>query len=153
MPGFHREIQIQSPPEKVFESATDLSQIGRWLGEVRSIELLQDGPVRVGTKFKQTRLLRGQEVSTVVEIIEHRGADAGSPPYAHTARSEMMGVRGEYRYQFEDDGSGGTRVKLEASAEATNLLARALVGVASQGMEEEDGEQLERLKKLVEELG
>jgi carbon monoxide dehydrogenase subunit G len=142
MAGFMRQIQIDRPRAEVFAFATNLEKVPQWLPEVVRVEKLTDGPIRAGTQFRETRLMKGKEHSAIIDVSEHE------PPRVHAASSSCFGILFTYRYRFEPKG-GGTRIHLEALANS-KWYAAPFVGMMLKMMEKMDGDQLEKLKAAIE---
>jgi carbon monoxide dehydrogenase subunit G len=138
MAGFKRSIIINKAIEDVFDFATNLDNASKFLPGVTKIEMLTDGGMKPGAKFKETRKGR----SAVIEVVEHRR------PEAHAASASVMGMRATYWFRFHAD-PAGTRVEMEADVQG-NFLWWLLLGVMSRTMEREDGGYLERLKAAMQ---
>jgi carbon monoxide dehydrogenase subunit G len=138
MAGFHRSVIINKGIEEVFAFATNLDHASKFLPGVTSTEMLTEGGMKTGARFKETRGKR----SAVIEIIEHR------PPHVHAASASMMGMRATYWFRFRAE-PAGTRVEMEADVQG-NFLWRPFLGMMSRMMEKEDGEYLERLKAAMQ---
>ena len=148
--SFETRTQIERPPADVFAVATDITRAHEWMSAVVKLEPVDDGPVREGWRFKETRTMKGREMTAVIEVTEHRGPESGAPPYTHAARSAVMGVEGVYRFTFSEPSPGVTDVHLRADVRATSFLAKPLVGLAAKAMKDQDGDMLEQLKALCE---
>jgi uncharacterized membrane protein len=142
MAGFTRSVFIARPVEEVFDFATDLKNASRLMPSVTHAEMLSEGGMKPGAKFRETRLMGRKERSCVIEVVEHQR------PALHAARSAMMGIRALYRFRFAPDGAG-TQVALEAEVQG-NFLWWLFLGMISRTMEKEDGDYLARLKEAVE---
>lgn len=151
MAGFAETIVIDFPPRDVFAFATDPDNFQKWFPSVLKFEQLNEGPVAVGTQFRETRLMGKKEATAVIEVTEHQGPPAKrEPPFVHAGSSSMMGIKATYRYTFAEEEPGKTRVDLEATVVATKFLARMIVGMVNRAMQREDAAQLERLKAAME---
>lgn len=151
MAGFAETIVIDRPPREVFAFATDPDNFGKWFPQVLKFEQLTEGPVGVGTQFRETRLMGKKEATAVIEVSEHEGPPAKKePPFVHAASSSMMAIQATYRYVFAEEQPGKTRVDLEATVVATKFLAKLMVGMVNRAMQREDAAQLERLKAAIE---
>jgi len=110
-------------------------------GIVSSVKLT-DGPIGVGTVFRETREIRGKQSSadlTVTEYQPHRTFGIGV---------EAEGIAVNYLYHLAEDQSG-TRVTWVCELEAGGLRRMMLPMVAGI-MKKEDGDHLERLKAHLE---
>jgi carbon monoxide dehydrogenase subunit G len=141
MAGFKRSVVIDRPVAEVFDFATDLANASRFLPNVTKTEMLTEGGMKPGAKFRETRAFNGKERSAVIEIVEHK------KPEVHAARAAMMGLNAVYRFRFTPSDTG-TRVDMEADVQG-NLLWKLFLGMMSRMMEKEDGQYLERLKQAM----
>jgi uncharacterized membrane protein len=142
MPGFNRSVVINRPIERVFDFATDLNNAPLWMPGVTKTELLTEGGVKAGAKFRETRLINGKERSAVIEVLEHQR------PQVHKAASAMLGMRASYTFRFSPE-THGSRVEMDAEVTG-NLLWKLFLGIISRMMEREDGDSLTRLKAALE---
>lgn len=142
MPGFRTSEFIQRPREQVFDFATDPRNAPKWLTGVQKIELLTDGPIRAGTRFRETRVINKREAAAEIEVVEHER------PRVHAAGAKFPGGSAVYRYEFHAEGSG-TRVELVAEVRGKGLgwLMAPLMATVMKKM---DGDQLQRLKAAIE---
>lgn len=147
---FEASVTIERAPAEVFGIATDIERVPLWMTGVKRLEPLDEGPPRKGWRFKETRLMKGREMSAEIEVTEHHGPADGAPPFLHSARSAVMGVEGVYALRFEAEGETRTRVHLRADVRATSFLAKPLVGMVAKAMKDQDGDMLKALKALCE---
>ena len=61
---------IDAAHERVFEAVADIENLPKVVPEVVEIELLSDGAPGVGTRFRETRTMKGRRVVTELEITE-----------------------------------------------------------------------------------
>src|SRR5581483_8481771 len=80
-------IEIAKPPEEVFAYIDDLSRHGEWQGQIVSVEVLTEGPTRVGTRAADVRRVPGGKQKITYEITEH------DPP----RKASFRGVDGPVR--------------------------------------------------------
>jgi uncharacterized membrane protein len=142
MAGFTRSVVIDRPIEEVFDFATDLTNAPVFLPNVTKTEMLTEGGMKAGAKFREWRNMNGKVRDAVIEVVEH------DRPSVHTASAAMMGMRATYRFRFSAEGAG-TRVDMEAMVQG-NFLWWLFLGMMSRMMEKEDGEYLNRLKNAME---
>ncbi len=142
MAGFKRSEFIDKPVEEVFDFATDLSKAYLFMPGVTETEMLTEGGLKPGAKFRETRVMNGKKRSAVIEVVEHKR------PQVHAACSAMMGMKAIYRFQFAPENTG-TRVDMEAEVTG-NWLWKPFLGMMTRFMEKEDGEFLTRLKEAVQ---
>ena len=97
---------VEADPKSVFEAFTDFASSLRHIPAVSNVEMLTAGRVRVGTRFKQTRLILGHDV---IEEVEVAALERGR---SFELLCESFGS--EYRevYHFSPEGEA-TRVKMD----------------------------------------
>ena len=64
-------IEINRRPEDVLAYFDDVERHGEWQSQITSTRLETEGPVRVGTRVRETRKIGGREQDTSYEITEH----------------------------------------------------------------------------------
>ena len=60
--------QIEAEPEQVFLLFTDIEKFPENLSGIERVELLTAGPVGVGTRFKETRIMFKRETTEEMEV-------------------------------------------------------------------------------------
>ena len=63
--------KIKAPIEKVYKTVADISQFSEAIPHITKIEFLSDIKSGIGTKFRETRLMKGKESSTELEVTEY----------------------------------------------------------------------------------
>ena len=59
---------VQAPPEATFDAFTDLRSAPDRIEAITALEVLGDGPVGVGTRFRETRVVFKREATEEMEI-------------------------------------------------------------------------------------
>jgi len=93
MPSFTTTTRINAPAPRVFEMLSDFAGAPQRISAIKRIEMLTPGPVGVGTRFKETRVMFGREASEVMEISRfdpHRGYELSCTSCGCTYRSEFQ---------------------------------------------------------------
>jgi hypothetical protein len=111
---------VAAPPEFVFDRAIDVLRWPERISGVKAIELLTPGPVRVGTRFRETREMFGRLATEEMEFT------AIELPRSFTLEAHSHGMHYISRRRCDPDGSG-TRLALEFSGRAERLLARLMM--------------------------
>ena len=142
MPNFTSRVRIDAPLETVFDFATDLEKARSWMPQITRIERLDQGPLRAGSRFRETRRIGKREATAVIQVSAHER------PSVHRASSSALGVQCEYEFRFLPDGES-TTVELIASAQG-RWFGKLLAPMFLKMIQKEDGEMLERLKVAVE---
>jgi hypothetical protein len=120
---------VRAPLADVFAAFADFANAPARVTDIKRVEVLTPGPVGVGTKFKETRVVFKKEAAETFEVTAFE-PDAG---YELTARS----CGAEYKTTFAfTPAAGGTRVEVEMTTRMVSLWAKLLTPMAwlMQGM-------------------
>jgi len=71
MPVVRTEREIAAPPSRVFSAVADPQVFADAIPAVSGIEFLGDQTSGAGTRFRETRSMKGKDVSTELEITEY----------------------------------------------------------------------------------
>jgi carbon monoxide dehydrogenase subunit G len=99
------EQHIAAPPERVFSVFTNLSEAASQVQGIDSIEMLTEGPVGIGTRFRETRTMFGRSATEVMEFVMF------DPPRAYGLHAQSHGCRYRTSFDFTPEGAG-TRVAM-----------------------------------------
>jgi len=140
-------IDIDAPPEKVWDVVMDPDRLGDWVTIHRKLESVTDNPLQKGSKLEQTLCLRGAKFKVRWEVDEY---DEGK-----RAKWEGKGPARSYastEYRLAPDGNGGTRFDYTNAFKAPlgplgRVASRAVMGDAP---EREAKKSLAKLKALLE---
>ena len=143
MADLHDSVTISKPLETVFSYTSDLSNSTHIMSNVTNIEKMTDGPIQVGTKFKETREIRGRKASAIIEIVEW------DKPSSYAVKSESNGLKVVYRYFFEEH-ENGTKVTYTGDIYTSGIMMRLSKPIIRKILKKEDGDHLKQLKKVLE---
>jgi hypothetical protein len=104
---------------------------------------LTEGPVRIGTRYRETRLMHGKEQQTELEIVEFE------PAQKYAMQNVTSGIETVFRYNIQPE-RDGARIDLVCELKANGIKKLMLPLVASI-LKKEDGDHLQRVKKVLEE--
>jgi carbon monoxide dehydrogenase subunit G len=116
----------RAPVARVFELAADLRRAPERIPAIQKLEVLTDGPIRVGTRFRETRVVFGRAHTEEMEVV---GFD---PPRSYTLRATSCGCRYDTRLEFVPSGDG-TDVSFHFQATPLNFFAKVM-GVLMRSM-------------------
>lgn len=116
----HRHIE--APPEVVFAAVTDFARAHEKVEAIQRVEMLTDGPVGVGTSFRETRRVFNREATEEMEVT------AFDPPRSYTLECESHGCRFSSEFRLAPNGSG-TDLEMSFAAEPVSFLAKAMSGM------------------------
>jgi uncharacterized protein YndB with AHSA1/START domain len=141
------DIDIDAPPERVWETVMDPHRFADWVTIHRKVNHADDGPPRQGMRMEQTLCLRGAnfKVKWTLSAYEDQRLAVweGVGPMRSHARTE---------YHLTPDGDGGTRFHYVNEFHAPGgplgaAASRVLVG----GLPDREAHRsLQQLKRLVE---
>jgi hypothetical protein len=80
-------IDIAAPPTAVFAHVADIMNWPKNIDAIEHIEVLTAGPIGMGTRFRETRLMHGRKVRTELAI------DAFDPPLRMRMVAQVHGSR------------------------------------------------------------
>ena len=118
MPKLQLTKTVNSPVEKTFQLFADFPNAARING-IEKVEMLTDGPIGVGTRFKETRIMFGKEATEEMEVTQFE------PNKLYTVAADSCGARFESTFAFQPDGDQ-TEVKMCMKTEAVTLFAKLM---------------------------
>ena len=142
MAGFKMSEWISRPPQDVFDFVTTPDNAPRVVQSVTSMVKITDGPTRVGTLLRETRVMRGKEEQADLEVVAYE------PSREYGVKNLTEGIETVYRYAFHPE-STGTRVDLVCEVTASGAKKLMLPMVAAV-LKQEDGDHLQRVKMALE---
>ncbi|MEM6331460.1 MAG: SRPBCC family protein [Planctomycetota bacterium] len=110
---------IHAPLERVFQLATDLPRAAEHISGVDRIELLTDGPIGAGTRWRETRTMMGRQATEELEIT------AFDPPRGYTAECDSCGCHFVSTFAMAEV-EGGTEVRLTLATTAQSMVAKLM---------------------------
>jgi carbon monoxide dehydrogenase subunit G len=139
-------IRIDRPPDEVFAFVADAANNPAWRANVVRTEWLDDGPMRVGRRGRQTARLLGREWTVEAEVVEW------DPP-RHVAWRAVQGpVKVRSWARVEPDGAG-SRVSGGADGGFTGPIGGLLTRLAAPRMIRQANVDLATLKARLESRG
>jgi uncharacterized membrane protein len=100
MMGCTVKRHVNAPVDTVFQYATDLRNAPKRIRGIKKLDVLTDGPIRVGTRFRETRIMFKREATEEMEIT------AMDPPNGYVVGAESHGCRYRSEFTFTPNGSG-----------------------------------------------
>ena len=142
MAGFEMSEWIPRSPKEVFDFITSSENAPKVVQSVQSMVKLTKGPVRVGARYRETRLMNGKEQYAELEVVAYE------PNQKYAMKNVTEGIETVYRYTIHPE-ADGTREDLVCEVKAGGLKKLMLPMVVSV-LKKEDGDHLQRLKKALE---
>jgi len=142
MNGFEFSTHIARPPREVFEVLSNPAEASKFLDNIKESKKLSEGPIGVGTIFRETRVVSGKEATADLLVTAYE------PNSRVSISTEAEGIKVDYHYRLslQDE---GTRLLWLCELKAAGLRRMMLPMVAAI-MKKEDGDHLRRLKAYIE---
>lgn len=134
-------VFINQPLEKVFAYLADAGNLRAWQADLIENEQLTEGPIRVGSRFREIRQTGPRKSTIHAEITAFE-------PNKRFATKTIVGPQATIQYAFNSE-QGGTRVTYQFSLQTSGLmrLMEPLVaGSIRQGAEAD----FQKLKQILE---
>lgn len=141
------DININAPPERVWDLIMDPHRLDEWVSIHRKLESADPGPPRTGMEMKQCLALRGTPFKVNWELCEcdtnAKAVWKGRGPLRSHARTE---------YHLRADGNGGTDFHYVNEFKAPGgLVGKTASSVLVGGLPRREAERsLQQLKQLLE---
>lgn len=113
--------RIAAPQDRVFQLASDFANAAATIQGITKVEMLTAGPVRVGTRFRETRMMFGREGTEEMEVLEY------APDRSYALGAESCGCR--YRSEFlfaAAEGGAATDVTVTFESTPLTLMAKVM---------------------------
>jgi uncharacterized protein YndB with AHSA1/START domain len=139
-------IEIDAPPERLYEMVSDLSRMGEWSPENQGGTWLGGATgASPGARFKGRNRNGWRRWSTKATIV------TAEPGREVSWESKALGMKvALWRYRFEPNGRGGTRVT--ESTEDRRGSTMLFVGRTATGVGDRAGENRKNMRRTLEQL-
>ena len=111
---------INAPTDKVFAAATDFASAPQRISGIKKMEMLTDGPVGKGTKFRETRVMFGKEASETMEVVDFQ------PGRSYTLAAASHGCAYSTVVSVRPAARGGSEVTFDFSGKPLTTGARIM---------------------------
>jgi carbon monoxide dehydrogenase subunit G len=140
-------IDIDAPPEKVWDVVMDPHRFADWVTIHRRVHEADDGPPRQGMQVEQTLCLRHTNFKVRWTLAECDG-----PDHARWEGRGPMHSHARTSYTLQANGNGGTHFEYENEFKAPGgPLGKAASRILVGGLPEREAKaSLQRLKDLLE---
>jgi carbon monoxide dehydrogenase subunit G len=142
-PAFTGKTTIDCPINEVFDFISDLRNGPKMNEDILSVEKLSEGPIGVGSKFKETKVIRGRNAEAMIEVVQFEANKAFS------AQSEVNGLKVTYHYQLSE-GNTGTIVKFQCEIKTSGLIMTLTKPLITKILKKEDGDHLTYIRRALE---
>ena len=114
---------VDAAPERAFDAFTDLDNAAETVRAIKKLEVLGDGSIGVGTRFRETRMMFKREATEEMEIT------AFERPTRFAVECESRGCAIDSNFAFTPEGSG-TRVDVEFDLKPLTFFAKMMTPVS-----------------------
>ncbi len=139
--------QIQAPIETVFDRASDFPNAASTITSIVKVEMLSDGPVAVGSRFRETRVMFGREATEEMEV------KTFERPRRYVLEATSHGSHYLTTFNFREKG-GGTEMEMNFQATPLSFFAKVMGFFLNKMMMKtvvtECGKDLKDLKAAIE---
>ena len=63
--------EIKAPIDKVFQTVANINEFSQAIPHIVKVEFLSEATLGIGTRFRETRLMKGKEAATELEVTEY----------------------------------------------------------------------------------
>jgi carbon monoxide dehydrogenase subunit G len=117
MPTFTISRVIAAPVAETFRLASDIEGLPGRIKGITKVEKLTPGPVGVGTRYKETRVMFKREASETFEFT------AFEPDRRYEVTASSCGAEYRCEFRFTPEGAG-TRVDVTFQVRAVSFVAK-----------------------------
>lgn len=111
--------RIAAPVDRVFAVFTDLRNAAGRIRGITRLEVLTDGPIGRGTRFRETRIMFKKEATETMEIVDFQ------PNRSYTVACTSCGAEMRSNFRFTPVGNQ-TDVTMEMDARPISFMAKLL---------------------------
>ncbi|MGH3401171.1 MAG: SRPBCC family protein [Streptosporangiaceae bacterium] len=142
MQTFENIVTIQKPAEEVFAFLADFENIPKWNYAIEETKKASDGPVRVGTRYRQTRSVPGRSVESFEVTV-----------FEPARRLAMYGQVGPFQatisYELEAR-AGATRLVNHVELDPSKAMLRLAAPLATPRIKAAVAQNLGELRLILE---
>ena len=110
---------VAAPVDRTFAVASDFAGAADNIDGITQVEMLTDGPVAVGTRFRETRRMHGREATEEMEVTEFEPNER----YALGCESHGCLYRTVFHFTPKD---GGTEIDMVFEATPQTFFAKIM---------------------------
>lgn len=112
------DVHVHAPTNVVWATATDLASAPERISAIKRLEIITDGPIGKGTRFRETRIMFKRESTEEMEI------KAWDPPRSYAIYAYTCGSHFTTTVSCEPDPRGGTTLRMTTKTVPVTLLAK-----------------------------
>ncbi|MEO0879149.1 MAG: SRPBCC family protein [Pseudomonadota bacterium] len=120
MPTVTSKRDIAAPVEQVFRTIADIENFAEAIPDIVNIEILSEAKTGVGARFRETRVMKGREAKSVLEVTEYRENDMVR------FVSDEGGAVWDSVFETAPDAGGGAILTLRMEARPHSIMAHIM---------------------------
>lgn len=113
------ETRVNADLEKVFSAFADIPRAADHINGITRIEMVTDGDVGKGTRFRETRVMFKKEHTEEMEIVDFQ------PNKSYTVRCDSCGATYESEILFTPNGDS-TTVRMNVNCTPVSFMAKLM---------------------------
>ena len=119
MASFKLTRRVEAPIDAVFDIFSDIPRADEMIDDIIKVEMLTDGPVGVGTRWRETRVMFKREATEEMWVTAYERGKS------YTVGCESCGCAYESTWRFESEGDA-TQVEFEMGYRALTFFAKLM---------------------------
>jgi len=151
--GIHFEVKqtVQVTKQEVFESLLDFDTAHHWKQGLVRVERLDDGPIKPGSEWKETRKVFSKEAFEHFEVIE---IDEPEKIVLRCDGTKSTTGQGEYLFTYRITSAGASsQITLHGEIKEVSGLAKLLGKLTAGSFKKSSATDLKALKHYLEKDG
>ncbi|MEO1614269.1 MAG: SRPBCC family protein [Planctomycetota bacterium] len=110
---------VDAPIEQVFDVFSNFRDAADRVEGIKRVEMITDGPIGLGSRFRETRVMFGREATEEMEITRFQ------PNKEYVVEAESCGAHFQTVFRFRPEGDQ-TSVEMEMTTRAITVMAKLM---------------------------
>jgi len=111
---------VNAPRDQVWNAMCDLEHAAERISAIKKLEVVTDGPVGIGTRFRETRIMFKREATEEMTITEW------NPPSSYTVEANSCGAHFKTVISCEPAPQGGTNLTMATFVKPISFMAKLM---------------------------
>ncbi|HWO77065.1 MAG TPA: SRPBCC family protein [Bacillus sp. (in: firmicutes)] len=136
-------IEVNKPLKEVFAAVSNAENGPHFFDNVEKVEKITDGPIQIGTKYKETKQIRSYKAEAILEVADY----VTNKQYKVKSEPNGLIVWNEYTFTPTEQ---GTKIEFKMKIQTKgirNLLTRPIIVNI---LKKENETHLSNIKKFLE---
>ncbi len=118
--------KINAPIDRVFDVFSDITKVEDRVEGITKVDILSDTTHGLGTRWRETRIMFGQEATEEMEISSFK------PNQSYEVVAASRGTEYHSIYTFTENDDNSTTVEMVFSGKPVSLMAKLMSGILIQ---------------------